>query len=320
MAYERVGVAGLTDELKQTYLRQLLKRAVPNLVHGGWGLKGTIPRGGGRSVEWRRLETIGANTTPLTEGTPGAATQITFVNVQATVDQFGQYTQLTDLVSTQAFDPVVAELTEAFGETMGNTLDQVVRNILVAGTTLQHFGAKGSRGDISSGDHINYAELREAVDTLERNNAKRFGNGLYAGIMHPDTKRDFFADTDILTTLQNAGPRTGENALIRARVGEFYGVDWVETSNARIFASEGRSGADVYATLVFGEQWYGIVDYTDPMNGSAEVIVKPLGSAGTGDPLNQLSTVGWKAAIQAAILNQNFGVRMEHNTSRSESA
>jgi N4-gp56 family major capsid protein len=84
------------------------------------------------------------------------------------------------------------------------------------------------------------------------------------------------------------------------------------TTNTRIFASSGLSGADVHATLVFGDQWYGVVKY-DSM--PAEVIVKERGSGGTSDPLNQLATVGWKASYAAGILNQGNGLRIEHSTS-----
>jgi N4-gp56 family major capsid protein len=42
-----------------------------------------------------------------------------------------------------------------------------------------------------------------------------------------------------------------------------------------------------------------------------ETIVKPLGSAGTDDPLNQRSSVGWKAMTTTQILNQAWLVRIE---------
>ena len=41
------------------------------------------------------------------------------------------------------------------------------------------------------------------------------------------------------------------------------------------------------------------------------MIVKPKGSAGSADPLNQRSTVGWKATKTACILTQAFMVRVE---------
>ena len=41
-------------------------------------------------------------------------------------------------------------------------------------------------------------------------------------------------------------------------------------------------------------------------------IVKPLGSAGSSDPLDQRETSGWKASLTAVILNDAFMVRIEH--------
>jgi len=39
-------------------------------------------------------------------------------------------------------------------------------------------------------------------------------------------------------------------------------------------------------------------------------IIKPLGSAGTADPLNQRATSGWKATFVAKILNNAFMTRI----------
>jgi len=41
-------------------------------------------------------------------------------------------------------------------------------------------------------------------------------------------------------------------------------------------------------------------------------IFKPLGSAGSADPLEQRQTVGWKATFVAYRLNENFMQRYEH--------
>ena len=42
-----------------------------------------------------------------------------------------------------------------------------------------------------------------------------------------------------------------------------------------------------------------------------QTIIKQLGSAGTADPLNQRSTVGWKAMKTAEILTEAYLVRVE---------
>ena len=69
--------------------------------------------------------------------------------------------------------------------------------------------------------------------------------------------------------------------------------------------------------LFVGLQAYGVTEL-DSMQ--ARTIIHPRGSGGHTDPLEQYSTVGWKAALAAVILNQNFMVRLECNASRATAA
>lgn len=76
----------------------------------------------------------------------------------------------------------------------------------------------------------------------------------------------------------------------------------------------GENGTEVQATLVFGKDAYGVIS----IDGSdvIESIIKPCGSSGTADPLNQRATVGAKvAAYTAKILNDLWIVRIEHGVS-----
>ncbi len=77
--------ATLTQEMKTFYDTVMLSRSVPNLVHTQLGQKRDIPVGGGRSIEFRRLNSPGASTTALTEGTAPTASSITISIVTATV-------------------------------------------------------------------------------------------------------------------------------------------------------------------------------------------------------------------------------------------
>jgi len=71
---------------------------------------------------------------------------------------------------------------------------------------------------------------------------------------------------------------------------------------------------DIHGTLVFGADAYGVIDIA---GGSAlRTIIKPCGSAGAADPLDQRSTVGAKVdAYAATILNNLWIVRIEHAVS-----
>ncbi len=70
----------------------------------------------------------------------------------------------------------------------------------------------------------------------------------------------------------------------------------------------GNAGRDIYSTLFIGQNAYGVTNIT---GGGLETILKQKGSAGTGDPLDQRSTVGWKATQTAEILSPEFMVRVE---------
>ena len=84
--------------------------------------------------------------------------------------------------------------------------------------------------------------------------------------------------------------------------------------NAVIYPGEGGAeGCAVYGCLFVGKGAYGVVD----LNDGTEVIVKPRGSSGTADPLDQRSSVGWKGVHAAAILYDEYMVRVECGSSYS---
>lgn len=70
----------------------------------------------------------------------------------------------------------------------------------------------------------------------------------------------------------------------------------------------GAAGRDVYATLILGANAYGV---TEVEGGGLQHIVKPLGSSGVADALNQRSSVGWKATKVAKRLVEQYMVRIE---------
>jgi len=95
---------------------------------------------------------------------------------------------------------------------------------------------------------------------------------------------------------------------MEGEIGTYNEIRFVETNNAKIKTGAGTAGIDVYCTLVFGANAYG----TTRISGEAlKNIVKPIGSAGSADPLDQRATSGWKATFVAKILNENFIQRIE---------
>lgn len=88
----------------------------------------------------------------------------------------------------------------------------------------------------------------------------------------------------------------------------------VYSEDAGALDPETKTAMDVHSTLIFGKDAYGVVDVAG--SSALQIIIKPHGSAGTQDPLDQRATVGAKvAAYTAVILNELWLLRIEHAVS-----
>ena len=318
MAVELIGAAGMSAELKQTYDRLLLSVAEQNLVFSNFGEKRNIPARGGKSIEFRRFEKIvvGSGNHLLTEGTAPTETQATISTVAATISQYGAFAKVSDLLEAQGFDPIIAEYSEKFGMHMAEVVDTVVRDVLIAGTTIQYASTAATRtgaSGVGSGMYLNSAELREAKKTLERQNVKAIEGNLIC-ILHPDNTKDLYADADIVNAFQHAAPRGPGNPLLTGELGTWMGIKFVQTTNLKIWASLGLSGADVYGVLLLGKEAYAVTEL-NALQSRMIIHEKRL-----SDPMESYSTLGWKAALAAVILNQNWMVRIECNSSQTTAA
>jgi N4-gp56 family major capsid protein len=326
MATELIGIGGAGAALQLTQFdKRLLTRFRASTCFMQYGMKRSIPRHGGKAIQFRKYESIyaagnagsaaaGSAPTALTEGTYPAEIQATITTVAATVSQYGQYLKYSDVLDAQGIDNFVAEQTDNFAEAMKDAMDLLTRDVLVAGTNVQYAGVAGSRGGTGSGHLLTLAELREAKRTLKNNNVPPMVDGKYLVITNPNAMFDLEGDSNITNIWQYAGARgLDSNQLFDATFKDLpMGFRLCETTNTRVFVDSGLSAADVVATLVLGREAYGVVDY-DAL--PARVISHRPGTSGIADPLDQIGTLGWKASHAAVRLQEAAIVRIEHITS-----
>lgn len=301
--------SGLSVENKTFYDRTLLESAKPNLIHSQFGQKRPIPKNGGKKIEFRRYGALPKALTPLTEGVTPDGRKLTVTAIEAEVHQYGDYVALSDVLDLTAIDNNVLEATKAIGNQAGLTLDTITRNILQAGTNVQYcpkIGATGttavtSRADIDATCKLTVDEIKKAVATLKANNVPKI-SGSYVAIIHPYAAYDLMSDP----AWEEMHKYTTSDNMYEGEIGRIAGVRFVESSEALIVKTS--TNPAVFCTLVLGENAYGITEVT---GGGLKTIIKQLGSAGTADPLDQRSTVGWKAMQTAEILQQNYMIRIE---------
>lgn len=301
--------AGLTAEQKTFYDRALLTRLVPNLVFAKYGQKKSAPKREGDTINFRRFNSLTAATTPLTEGVTPNGNTLAITAITATVAQYGDFVQISDKLDMLGIDPVLTETAQVLGEQAALTIDTIVRNEVTAGTNVQYASTANSRVTVAKTMVLNGTEIKRAVRTLRKANAKPLEGGAYIGIVGPEGEFDLMSDP----LWQDVSKYSASSQIFDGEIGKLYGVRFIRTSNNPIFAGAGASGADVHATMIIGADSYGVVDIAG--GSKPEMIVKPHGSAGTADPLNQVSTSGWKSLFTAKRLQELSMVRIEHGVS-----
>ena len=303
----------LSDEMKTFYSKYLIELAEPELVHDQFGQKHPIPKNGGKTIEFRKYDSLPKATTPLTEGVTPDGQALNVSTITATISQYGGFIRLTDTLLLTAIDNNLVQATKLLASQAGRTLDTVTREVLVAGTNVQYAeGAHSARnalvgGQASGNDYLTVKAVRMAVRALKVMNAPRI-NGDYCGIIHPDCEFDLMEDP----AWQYPHQYVDTDNIYNNEIGKIAGVRFVESSEAKVFADAGSSSRDVYATLIFGANAYGVTEVT---GGGLQHIVKQLGSSGTADPLNQRATAGWKAYKVAERLVEQYMIRIETTSS-----
>ena len=385
---QTTGSDGLSAEMKVFYSDYLIDLAEPELVHDQFGQKHPIPKNGGKNIEFRQYDPLPEMTTPLVEGVTPDGQSMKVKTITSEVKQYGGYVTLSDMLMLTAIDNNLVQATKLIASQAGRTLDTITREVINAGTIVQFAGGVDSRDELSYTDeetncNITVDTVKKAVRFLETQDAPKI-NGYYVGIIHPYVKYDLMKDPDWKTRHEYVDTENVYNN----EIGELYGVRFVQSSRAKMFAGAdlasdsrtltvngsgvsatttvpfdggtvaanalvgrlvniggtvtkvtantasqltvednvtaadntviypgegGKDGADVYSTLVLGDDAYGV---TEISGGGLQHIVKQLGSAGTGDPLNQRATCGWKATKTAEILVPQYMVRIESTATK----
>ena len=396
--------AGVAPSVIQYYDRAVLQNMKPEMVHNRDAQKRTLPLHNGKTIQFRRITALPAITTPLVEGVTPAGQTMQETAFTAMVKPYGGHIEVTDEFDFYLLGNKHREAAELLADQASLSLDTISRDALNAGLNVQYTGTNVARSTIAASDKLTYADIKKAVRTLRRANAKPFSDGFFHGITHVDVYYDLTSDTmwtDVtkyqdkakvekyeLGTIykvklfestnakvfKNESYLTGTIADIaasanydatnreltysittitpdvaRALTGKLVNVqytssgttvatpmciesidvakkkvkfrwqpassvtsNWTTTNTCKIVPTGGgASNAPVYSTLVYAQDAYGSVEL-EGGGRNVEILIKPAGSSGAADPLNQRGTLAWKVkGFCTVILQDDFIVRIE---------
>ena len=326
MANNTTSTSGLTDHFQPVINKKLLDYAVQALKLDQFADKATLPKNAGSKVIrfFQYGEPSAANVLAMTEGDasagPAAAANyrvLEMTTVDATLTQLGEVIGVTDLMSATDLLGTMKQATVTAGQDAALKADTLIRDELVTSTS----GESDSRTKRYSGSaNTTWAELAAdsavtanftAVDLLDGctnlkiNRAPQIDGG-YVAVVPPEVSRDLMNDDDWL----EAHKYSDVKPLYKGEAGSLHGVRIVEATNSHREA--GASGAkgtfaaagNIFSTIITGANSYGVPALAGDSPMSPKIVVAD--TPDKSDPLNQLTTIGFKLFYVAKALNTNW--------------
>lgn len=250
----------------------------------------------GSGVTFTIFADIAAATSTLNEVTDVTPTALSDSQVTVTLNEYGNAVVTTAKLRGVSFLDVDAAAANIIGYNAGDSMDQVVRDVLAGGTNVV-YGTGGSttptsRVTVKADSKIAANDVRKVVAQLRAANVATF-NGDYMGFIHPDVSYDFRSATDAAAWRTPAN-YVDPSGIYNGEIGKFESVRFIETPRAKVFtdASNGTSTTgtiDVYCTHIMGRQALAKAFSTQDGNGAVPKIVR----GNVTDYLMRLQPLGW---------------------------
>ena len=323
-------LASPPDVTQSFFHRVMLERAQYRNLFARWARVYGLPRNAGRNIVLRRYTHLAAQISALTEGVPPSGKTPALDDFTANLAQYGDFIAISDFARFTQQDPILTEWTELLGEQAGYSVDMIKRNVADAGTTVVYSNGT-ARTDVTT--VLDPNDLDRAVRTLMNNGAQTYlaGNDGSTTVGSAPTMPAFPCVVHPFTyfTIQNFGTKFRSAEQYRGATEQEYGrygmlalfvahdADGLG-AGSRVRAAAGGASvavrntggtADVYESMVFARDGFSSVNLDGV---SMRTYMKPVGSAGSLDPLDQVGTIGWKTTTTQLITNQAWVLRLEH--------
>jgi N4-gp56 family major capsid protein len=305
------GTNTLSPTMKTYYDTELLENARSQFFFEQFGRKQALPANRGRTLEWRKWNTL-PNAPVLQEGVIPDGHKMGMTTLNASIEQYGMYVAITDVLELHAIDNVLLGATEELGASAGETRDILIRNVLQTGTNVMFADTVSADGTKTTptgygqmkadNNRLTPDMVNKAATWLKKMKAPTI-NGKYVAIIHPSVTYDIRSAEEWVEAHKYAAT----TEIFNGEIGELHGVRFVESHNAKITSQSLNSGSGmVYSTIFLGKDAYGIIDVS---GGGMEMIIKDKAQA--GGPLEQFSTAGYKFEDATKILYPERLLRVE---------
>lgn len=305
------------------FVAEFISIANPKLVYDLFGTPSDIPNNSSNVIVFNKVLKLSTlENSPLVEGVTPTEQQFQMQRIEKAIDQYGGFATTTDRLSSESINNVNSQYNMRIADQGAETMNKVVRDDLTGGTNVRYAGGVANRDLITASsmpfgdfDFMFKAFKNEDVEPVRPMTGGSENIGTSA-------QRETYAvivpweSTGLLEALDDGNGNTFTNAqdyrtqrmVWPNEYGSFKQFSFIGNNQTSTVTNAAGTPQDISLSLVFGRGAY----HTTKIGASdVEVIIKPLGSGGTTDPLNQRSTIGWKAKKGAVIVQPTYMFRYE---------
>ena len=248
----------MSATMKDYYDTELLENARPKLIFSQLGKQQSLPKRHGKTISWRKWNTFDKAMTPLKEGVIPTGQKFGITETSVEIQQYGDYTAISDQLEMHALDPVILGATEEMGAAGGETADTLVRNVLCTGTSVMYADTvdangvptstpTGRYGLAANNNRLTPDTVNKAYTFLKKQKAPFYDGNKYVAVVHPSVTYDLRSSKDWI----EAHKYSEATEIFSGEIGELHGVRFVESTEAPVFKGGNlfASGNQSYLTL-----------------------------------------------------------------------
>lgn len=320
--------------------KKMLPIAKRLLTFGKFAQKEVKSQGEGLEIRHRRYERLPIADQAIAEGVTPDFDNLEQVTIRHTLEQFGSYVNVTDVMMAAATDPMVQIITERQAQQAGETVDFLSYKVARAGSQVGYCRSAGSTGrtDVdqtisgmttSSNGTATTKFLDQAIRTLERNDAQKLKSQLdasdgvstspiresYIGICHTDLRQDLETIPGYVSVEKYAD----QSDILDGEMGSARGIRFIGTTQAVPFKGAGDTQnqadqlsdgtrSDVYPVIIMAQDAFGCATLGGKDSLTSKV-VSPKPSP--GDPLGQRGHISWSTWYSCTVLQNLWMYRLE---------
>lgn len=255
----QINNTAITKDQEKFLVNKLLARSALKLVMAGVCDNIQMREGAGLTAYMVRYKRMNVPVATLTEGSTPSASTFQLEEVTVTLDQWGDYLEISDVAQLTAKHPLMQQAVELLADNAARVMDREITIVMLAGTNIQYGdGSVASRASVTSSMKISDTVIGKVRVTMVDNGAPPRGDsardakqvaasgnfqkgGKYVAICGPQVIQDVMQPSTSFGTFVAAATYANAKQLYSAEIGEWLGVRFVETNFIPKFVTLGNA-------------------------------------------------------------------------------